>query len=141
MATQKAVYSFNTREARNVLQGLGFKVRNFDEPDISFEARVRRSLAMDNDQRRARLTTAARKPTQRVVQTLIYERNPDVVAEALDRANGICELCKHKAPFRRPDGRPFLEIHHKERLADGGDDTIENAVAVCPNCHRREHFG
>jgi hypothetical protein len=26
-------------------------------------------------------------------------------------------------------------------LARGGEDTVENAVAVCPNCHREAHFG
>jgi 5-methylcytosine-specific restriction protein A len=26
-------------------------------------------------------------------------------------------------------------------LASDGDDTVENAVALCPNCHRRAHFG
>jgi histidinol dehydrogenase len=25
-------------------------------------------------------------------------------------------------------------------LADGGADTVENAVAVCPNCHRAAHY-
>jgi hypothetical protein len=40
-----------------------------------------------------------------------------------------------------PDGSPFLETHHLIRLADGGPDTVENAVAVCPNCHRRLHYG
>jgi 5-methylcytosine-specific restriction protein A len=26
-----------------------------------------------------------------------------------------------------------------KQLADGGADTISNAVALCPNCHRRCH--
>jgi 5-methylcytosine-specific restriction protein A len=26
-------------------------------------------------------------------------------------------------------------------LAEGGEDTVENALALCPNCHRRLHFG
>jgi 5-methylcytosine-specific restriction protein A len=25
------------------------------------------------------------------------------------------------------------------RLADGGADSMENIVAVCPNCHRKMH--
>jgi 5-methylcytosine-specific restriction protein A len=32
-------------------------------------------------------------------------------------------------------------VHHLIRLADGGDDTVDNAVAACPNCHRQRHFG
>ncbi|WP_306234570.1 HNH endonuclease [Burkholderia pseudomallei] len=34
----------------------------------------------------------------------------------------------------------FLEVHHLRKLADGGSDMVTNAVAVCPNCHRRLHF-
>lgn len=45
------------------------------------------------------------------------------------------------APFKRESGSPFLEAHHVRRLADGGEDTIENAVALCPNCHRELHYG
>ncbi|MCG5076253.1 HNH endonuclease [Paraburkholderia sp. RG36] len=32
-------------------------------------------------------------------------------------------------------------MHHPIRLADGGDNTFENAIAVCPNRHRERHFG
>jgi len=69
-------------------------------------------------------------------------RNPDVIAEVLERANGICEYCGNPAPFNRAsDGTPYLEIHHKKPLSQGGDDSVENAVALCPNCHREDHFG
>lgn len=77
---------------------------------------------------------------ERTVQE--FKRNPDVIAEVLSRANGICEQCDQRAPFlRASDGTPYLEVHHKVRLADGGADTVENAIAVCPNCHRELHFG
>ena len=36
-------------------------------------------------------------------------------------------------------GEPYLEAHHVIRLADGGKDTIDNVVAICPNCHRKVH--
>lgn len=36
-----------------------------------------------------------------------------------------CVLC-HK---------PFVDIHHIKPQAEGGDDTIDNAVALCPYCH------
>jgi 5-methylcytosine-specific restriction protein A len=26
-------------------------------------------------------------------------------------------------------------------LSDGGRDTVDNAVALCPNCHRECHHG
>ncbi|WP_343928453.1 HNH endonuclease signature motif containing protein [Pigmentiphaga daeguensis] len=67
--------------------------------------------------------------------TEAYVRNPDVVAEALHRARGQCGRCKQPAPFsRRKDGSPYLEVHHIQLLKDGGEDRVENAIALCPNC-------
>lgn len=61
--------------------------------------------------------------------------------EGID-AKGICERCRKPAPFIRDnDNSPYLEVHHKIPLADGGDDTVENAIALCPNCHRQAHYG
>ncbi|NWD06389.1 HNH endonuclease [Pseudomonas gingeri] len=71
-----------------------------------------------------------------------YDRNPDVVAQVLLRAQGICEACAKPAPFRRSsNGTPYLEVHHIVQLAHGGDDSVDNAQALCPNCHREMHFG
>lgn len=69
----------------------------------------------------------------------IYERNPYVAEYAKRRAGGICELCEHQVPFLNKKGEPYLETHHIEWLANGGEDTIENTVALCPNCHRKMH--
>lgn len=71
----------------------------------------------------------------------VFERRPDVKAWVLRASAGVCELCRSPAPFVTGDGQPFLELHHVHRLADGGPDTVENAVAVCPNCHRMLHHG
>lgn len=35
---------------------------------------------------------------------------------------------------------PFLEVHHVKWLAKGGSDTVNNVVALCPNCHRKMHL-
>lgn len=32
-------------------------------------------------------------------------------------------------------------MHHRRRLADGGEDTVANAIALCPSCHRERHYG
>jgi hypothetical protein len=92
--------------------------------------------------RKIRLANASKKPETRIVTAVEFIRNQDVVAEVLERANGICEKCYNKAPFlRKSDNSPYLEVHHKIRLADDGDDTVENAIALCPNCHREAHYG
>ena len=70
-----------------------------------------------------------------------YNRNGDVKDYVLNSAKGVCECCMETAPFCKDDGSPFLEIHHVHFLSEGGADTIENSVAVCPNCHKELHFG
>lgn len=70
-----------------------------------------------------------------------YSRNLYIVAYALNRAKGICELCKKEAPFIKEDGSPYLEVHHIIPLSENGSDSLENVIAICPNCHRELHFG
>jgi 5-methylcytosine-specific restriction enzyme A len=78
------------------------------------------------------------KKTERI--TTIFFRDPKVRAWVLKYANGKCEACHSDAPFLLTGSFPFLELHHMIPLASGGPDTIENTVAVCPNCHRRAHL-
>ncbi|WP_373689371.1 HNH endonuclease [Rhizobium leguminosarum] len=44
-------------------------------------------------------------------------------------------------PFQRADKTWYIECHHVHRLSDGGPDSPRNVIGVCPNCHRRAHFG
>lgn len=81
------------------------------------------------------------KPVKNTNQVTQYVRSPEVVAWVLNESNGVCECCGKEAPFVKEDDTPFLEVHHLKRLADGGSDTISNAIAVCPNCHRELHYG
>lgn len=69
-----------------------------------------------------------------------YQRSVWVAEHAKRRAAGCCELCKQPAPFADKEGKPYLETHHIDWLARGGADTVENTVALCPNCHRRVHL-
>lgn len=96
----------------------------------------------DRDARRKRLENAPVLPSKVTMSVQFFIRNADVIAEVLQRANGRCESCKAKAPFlRAKDRTPYLEVHHKRPLSQQGEDTVENAIALCPNCHREAHFG
>lgn len=94
-----------------------------------------------SEARLARLAEADRRPTATMTLRQEFVRNPDVIAEVQARAESNCEHCGAPAPFLRRDGRPYLEVHHRIPLAEGGEDTVENAVALCPNCHREAHHG
>ena len=74
------------------------------------------------------------------VRTL-FERSKAVRDYVLLRARSKCEGCENPAPFLSKQGVPFLEVHHTTRLSDGGLDHPRHVAALCPNCHRRIHFG
>lgn len=69
----------------------------------------------------------------------VRQRSAIVTAIVKERAAGVCQLCHKPAPFYNKKGEPYLECHHVTWLAHGGADDIDNAVALCPNCHRRMH--
>jgi 5-methylcytosine-specific restriction protein A len=71
--------------------------------------------------------------------TTTFNRNIYISEYVKRRAKGICQLCNNPAPFIGRDGKPFLESHHIEWLSNGGDDSTQNTVAICPNCHRKMH--
>ena len=81
-----------------------------------------------------------KKPVEKVVETKQIVRDPYIAQYAKKRANGICQLCEQKAPFFDKKGEPYLESHHIIWLSAGGTDSIENTVALCPNCHRKMHI-
>lgn len=70
-----------------------------------------------------------------------YKRLQQVKNYVLNKASGICENCSNQAPFITKAGVPYLETHHVKQVAHGGSDTIENGIAVCPNCHKEFHHG
>lgn len=110
--------------------------------EMSFQEEVDSSKAENDTARKQRLAVANKIPESHLTSVVSYKRNPDVVAEVLKRANGICEECGKEAPFlRSKDNSPYLEVHHKIQLSKGGEDTVQNAIAVCPNCHRKLHYG
>jgi len=106
------------------------------------KSEIEKARKLNHKQRQTRLKKSDPKPKKTIVSQTVFIRNPYVVAEVLERANGECERCNKKAPFLKDtDESPYLEVHHKIPLAEGGDDTIENAIGLCPNCHRHAHYG
>ena len=113
-----------------------------DELYQDLEQQVSAALESPKEARAQRLQSAPKYPESIQVVSKGFKRNADVVAEVLLRASGFCENCGKEAPFKRArDGTPYLEVHHKITLSQGGEDTVENAIATCPNCHRELHFG
>ncbi|EJQ5570163.1 HNH endonuclease [Escherichia coli] len=106
-----------------------------------FEEAVESAAKLPSSTRERILATESKTPVLTEVTTRVYKRSPYVVAEVLLRANGKWQSCRCDAPFLKEDGTPFLEVHHIEWLSKGGEDSVENAIALCPNCHRQAHYG
>lgn len=70
-----------------------------------------------------------------------YTRSQSVSNYVKARANGSCEGCGDAAPFMSKTGEPYLHAHHIYELTDGGADTPDTVIALCPNCHYRVHHG
>ena len=113
-----------------------------DEFFGELEKKVQDSRTGSPEERKRRLKTSQKIPRKKAVKSYEFTRNPDVIAEVLERADGSCEDCEEPAPFRRAsNNEPYLEVHHKTWLSRGGKDSVENAIALCPNCHRKIHYG
>ena len=104
-----------------------------------FETATQKEQAKPLERLKKEAQKKASKPEAATVQTKVYQRNPSIAAYVKKKANGYCQLCGQKAPFKDQNGEPYLECHHIEWLSKGGSDSIDNCVALCPNCHRKMH--
>lgn len=101
--------------------------------------KLKAAKRLDDEELRRRAFHRSGKSGQRSVSVSQYDRNPWVAEYTKRRADGHCDLCREPAPFPSKDGTPYLENHHITWLSRGGEDSVLNTVALCPNCHRRMH--
>lgn len=75
-------------------------------------------------------------------QAEVHDRKiPDPVRVAvLERDHHACRHC-HWSHARKiaNDPRTFLELHHIEHHADGGENTLDNLITLCNVCHDEVH--
>lgn len=76
-----------------------------------------------------------------------YRRNLLEVRKAKISADYICEYDnKHVTFVNNFDNNPYIEAHHLIPMATQGlfeynIDFADNIICLCPNCHRRIHYG
>ena len=69
-----------------------------------------------------------------------YARNQGWVAEAKNCFGNFCLCLGCSNTFSKPDGTPYIEVHHIIPLADGGEDSLWNLAVLCAHHHRMAHF-
>lgn len=79
-------------------------------------------------------------PLKREYLIETYARNQGWVAEAKNRYGIYCLCSSCSNTFIKPDGTPYIEVHHIVPLADGGEDSLWNLAVLCAHHHRMAHF-
>ncbi|AOM42192.1 HNH endonuclease [Xenorhabdus hominickii] len=105
-----------------------------------YEQKMRKAKKLSDDELKQWAKRSNKKPGSFTQSSIRYERNVWVAEFAKHVAKGVCQLCLSPAPFYNAKGVPYLETHHIIWLSKDGDDTIENTVALCPNCHKKMHI-
>jgi predicted restriction endonuclease len=70
------------------------------------------------------------------------ERGITIGGKVKELNRHICQICGI-VPFMMRTKRPYAEAHHVIPLhkLQNGSLTSENVICVCPNCHRKIHYG
>lgn len=111
-------------------------------PDAEVQAADELSPTTDLDTLRSRAYDSRPQPTEPTESLRkVHRRTRIVRTYVLRRAAGTCEGCAKPAPFLDKIQQPFLEAHHVSMLSDGGPDLPNAVIALCPDCHRRVHYG
>ncbi len=126
-----------------------FSGKELPNPSFVFESveknenRILRKLKKVSDSELKKMVSTTNGVPQKIyARTTGYTRNSYVVELAKRLAHGICKDCGQPAPFiNKLTDEPYLEVHHVIPLSEGGKDIIDNVVALCPNCHRKRHYG
>jgi 5-methylcytosine-specific restriction endonuclease McrA len=89
----------------------------------------------------SRAKRSRRKPIIQQTTSATYSRDSSIIAFVHRRSEYKCEMpgCDYVG-FRKTNGGQYIETHHITPLAVGGDDSIDNAAALCPTCHRIMHY-
>jgi 5-methylcytosine-specific restriction enzyme A len=107
--------------------------------NLKNEQREKKAKKLSDNELEKRAKTSSGKSGRRTTTSTTYERDPYVTEFAKRWAKGICQLCEQPAPYANKKGEPHLHTHHIEWLSRGGEDSIYNTIALCPNCHDKMH--
>lgn len=139
----KQVIVITNINSTNFVKDLATFIKNVDTFKIIAAAGEINEATILSDKElkeKALSNNSKKRPKKSKTTSTVYDRNKFISEYAKRRAKGKCQLCIKKAPFKNKSGQPYLESHHIIWLSKGGKDTIENTVALCPNCHKKMHI-
>ena len=137
---RKIIELINEAEINSIVEKhTPYKVRVERSAEKAKKSNPKELLERINSKSKKNKTKKQKGSTDTRPPSVQYDRDQDVKEYVYLRANGKCELCHQEAPFDTAD-RPYLESHHIVWLSEDPEgDTIDNSVALCPNCHKKMH--
>ncbi|MDX9692105.1 MAG: HNH endonuclease [Acholeplasmataceae bacterium] len=86
------------------------------------------------------------KPERIFGDKVAYKRNIEKAKKCIILSNFKCDLDHNHVSFTSKNGKPYMEAHHIIPLStqdyfDNSLDIDANIVCLCPNCHRKLHYG
>lgn len=69
-----------------------------------------------------------------------YVRHKGWAKKAKETFGTDCLVCPCDNHFNKPDGEPYIEVHHIVPLCEGGEDGVWNLSVLCAHHHRMAHF-
>lgn len=86
------------------------------------------------------------RPEKNVGYRTSFQRNQETAKKSIQRANYKCDIDESHSSFISKNGKPYMEAHHLIPLAtqdyfDYSLDVDANIICLCPNCHRKLHYG
>lgn len=86
------------------------------------------------------------KPEKISGNKLSYKRNIEKAKKSIVLSNFTCNLDSKHISFTSKNDKPYMEAHHLIPLStqdyfENSLDVDANIVCLCPNCHRKLHYG
>ena len=96
------------------------------------------SPAFFDDQNLPLVPAALPETREHLVET--YVRNKGWAKDAKEAFGTDCMIDNCKNRFTKPDGLPYIEVHHIIPLCENGEDGVWNLSVLCAHHHRMAHF-
>lgn len=90
--------------------------------------------------------TSSTKPEKILGEKVSFKRNLEKAKKCIVLANYKCDFDGSHESFKTKNGKPYMEAHHLIPLSMqdffyNSLDVDANIVCLCPNCHRKLHYG
>lgn len=126
----------------NYLDSLEELYINEEQADYELQKKINKIKALAPEEKPQKV-----KPSKKINGQNIFSRNLSYAKKSLELADFLCEIDKNHSTFiSKSSKKQYVEAHHLIPLKFQDEflynlDVPANIISLCPNCHRKMHFG